>query len=278
MILTVLMDVAVVAFLFGMAYRFLRIAAMPVHARWELYPVPAGLAGKIRMMLSEIIFLEGVRRHQRSLWVWSWLFHVSLYLLIAIGGLSLAASISLRVREAAASLISTASVVAFSFGIAGSGGLIVLRMASPRFRPLTALADLINLALLLALFLSGLLHVLIEPAAAIVMVEQAGSLLGLAPPPVLHPLAVLHLCLIALFIAYMPFTHMAHMVLKYFTFHSVRWDDRSVREDPQSAGRMAGYLAYPVSWSAPHIRGGETGASWANVVSGNFKERKVEKD
>jgi hypothetical protein len=88
----------------------------------------------------------------------------------------------------------------------------------------------------------------------------------------------LHLCLIALFISYMPFTQMAHMVLKYFTYHSVRWDDRSAREAPENADRMARYLAYPVSWSAPHIQGGKTGAPWADIVSSkDLKEQKVER-
>jgi hypothetical protein len=110
------------------------------------------------------------------------------------------------------------------------------------------------------------------------IIEQAGALLGINQPPMLHPLAILHLCLIALFIAYMPFTHMAHMVLKYFTYHSVRWDDRSAREVPQSAGRMAEYLAYPVKWSALHIQDGKTGVRWADKIVQSQKERKSERD
>ena len=77
----------------------------------------------------------------------------------------------------------------------------------------------------------------------------------------------------------MPYTQMAHMVLKYFTYHSVRWDDRPVSEAPENADRMAAYLAYPVGWSAPHIQGGKTSARWADVVAvqGHPKEQKVEK-
>jgi hypothetical protein len=94
----------------------------------------------------------------------------------------------------------------------------------------------------------------------------------------LHPLAIVHLSLIALFMAYMPFTHMAHMVLKYFTYHSVRWDDRSVQKIPRSTDRMAEYLAYPVKWSALHIQDGKTGPRWADKISKDQKERKSERD
>ncbi len=278
MILPVLIYIAVFVFLVGIIGRIARIAAMPTHVRWELYPIPGGAAGKIRTMLAEIFLLEGVRRHHRALWIWSWIFHLSLYLLVAVAALSLAASFSLRAKEAVAPLLSAASLAAFALGMAGAGGLAVRRRTSAKLRSITSPADLFNLVLLFALFLTGFFYVLTDPASAIVMIDQAGSLVGLGRAPMLHPLAYLHLCLVALFIAYMPFTHMAHMVLKYFTYHSVRWDDKSIQDDPQSADRLAGYLNYPVDWAAPHIQSGKTGAHWADVVSTNSKERKIERD
>ncbi len=278
MILPVLLYLAVFVFLVGILGRIARIAAMPAHVRWELYPIPDGAAGKIRTMLVEIFLLEGVRRHHRALWIWSWLFHLALYLLIAVAALSLAASFSLRAKEAIAPLLFAVSFAAFALGIAGAGGLAVLRLISARVRSITSPADLFNLVLLFALFGAGFIYVLIDPASEIVMINQAGSLVGLGPAPILHPLAYLHLCLMALFIAYMPFTHMAHMVLKYFTFHSVRWDDKSIREIPQHADRIARYLNYPVKWAAPHIQDGKTGTRWADVVSPHSKERNIERD
>jgi nitrate reductase gamma subunit len=278
MILPVLIYIAVFAFLVGIIGRIARIAAMPTHVRWELYPIPDGAAGKIRTMLAEIFLLEGVRKHHRALWIWSWIFHLSLYLLIAVAALSLAASFSLRAKEAIAPLLSAASPAAFALGIAGTGGLAVRRLTSAKLRYISSPADLFNLVLLFALFLAGFIYVLIDRASAIVMIDQAGSLVGRSQAPILHPLAYLHLCLMALFIAYMPFTHMAHMVLKYFTYHSVRWDDKSIQEIPQRSDRLAGYLNYPVNWAAPHIQRGKTGEHWADVVSTPSKERKIERN
>jgi nitrate reductase gamma subunit len=240
--------------------------------------MPESSAARIHTMLTEIILLEGIRKHHPALWIWSWPFHLSLYLLVAIAGLSLAASLSSGARDSFASVITVASFVTFALGVVGSGGLMARRLTSSKLRPLTSFFDLFNLTLLFALFLSGFIFVLIESAAAMLIIEQAGALLGINQPPMLHPLAILHLCLIALFIAYMPFTHMAHMVLKYFTYHSVRWDDRSAREVPQSAGRMAEYLAYPVKWSALHIQDGKTGVRWADKIVQSQKERKSERD
>jgi hypothetical protein len=82
-----------------------------------------------------------------------------------------------------------------------------------------------------------------------------------------------HLCLLALFIAYFPFTAMAHAMLKYFTYHWIRWDDRPAARTPEVSDRMRRYLAYPVHWSAPHIRS-ELGANWAETLMTDHKERR----
>jgi len=96
----------------GVLARIIRIISMPLHLRWELYPVPheRGRAryGGSRMeevnwwtkqhhpdhltelgtMLQEILLLKGVWEHNRSLWFGSFALHFGLYLLI--GNLALA--------------------------------------------------------------------------------------------------------------------------------------------------------------------------------------------
>jgi nitrate reductase gamma subunit len=278
MILTVITHAALLVFLIGITMRIWRIATMPIHVRWELYPIPHGMVEKTFYMVSEVLRLEGVRKNNRALWLWSWLFHVSLYLLIGLACLAFAASFSGSARDSITSLILILSLAAFACGILGTCGLIVMRLVNSRLRPMTSFGDLLNLALLLAIFLSGLAHALLQPSAANSIVAQAGSFLWLNPAPPLHPLAFVHLCLISLFVSYMPFTRMAHMVLKYFTYHSVRWDDRAAGETPGHLERMRNYLAYPVRWSAPHIQSEKARASWADVVASNgIKEKKVER-
>jgi len=264
-------------FALGIAVRVLRIASMPVHLRWELYPLPGSALEKIRVMASEILLLRGVHAHHRALWIWSWLFHLSLYLLIVATGLSLVAALFRSVREGLTSGIAILSVLAFAGGTVGAAALIVMRFASRRMRPFASFAAFFNLGLLFAIFASGLAHAFVQPDAARVMVEQGGSLLALNPAPHLHPVAVAHLCLGAFFIAYLPFTQMAHGVLKYFTYHWVRWDDRSADQMPGHADRMKRYLAFPVSWSAAHIREGSTKPSWTEAVSGKDPHRSIDR-
>jgi nitrate reductase gamma subunit len=265
MIVTFILRIGFLFSILGIAVRIWRIAAMPVHVRWELYPVPAGGVERTRVMLSEVLWLKGVYEQHRPLWLWSWLFHSSLYLLIAVAGLSLLAALSTAAQGFIASCIAVLSVIAFACGTVGTAALILMRLLSARMRSFTSFAALFNLALLLSIFLSGLAFVFTHPAFAHSMIAQSGSLFGLNPAPSLHPVAAVHLCLMAFFIAYFPFTQMAHGALKYFMYHSVRWDDRPTEQIPKYADEMKRYLAFPVSWSGPHIRSGK--ANWSEVVS-----------
>lgn len=68
--------------------------------------------------------------------------------------------------------------------------------------------------------------------------------------------------------AYIPFTHMSHFIGKYFTWHSVRWDD--ARNDRGSAmeAKIAASLNYRPTWAAPHL-GADGKKSWAEVATSN---------
>ena len=95
-------------FLIATGYRIYRQITMPVHVRWEIYPVQHETAAKvayggsymeeldwwekkrersllreIRYMAPEILFLRGLWKENRGLWWVSFPFHFGLYLMIA---------------------------------------------------------------------------------------------------------------------------------------------------------------------------------------------------
>jgi nitrate reductase gamma subunit len=274
MSLTTILYGALLLFLTGTAIRIYRIAAMPMHVRWELYPMPEGMLNKTRYLLSEVFLLRGVYEHHRLLWTGSWLFHMSLYLLIGSTFLSFVAALLPSIRNNIPSFIFILSFAAYTGGTLGTGALIAMRLSHTRMRPYTSFGAIFNLALLFAIFVSGLVHILIQPATARIMIEQSGSLLQMNPEPALQPAATAHLGLIAFFIAYFPFTQMIHAAMKYFTFHSVRWDDRTADQIPEHADLLKRHLAFPMSWSAAHIKNGEIKSSWAEVITGKNIDKK----
>jgi nitrate reductase gamma subunit len=273
MAMTTALYTATILFLAGIAVRVFRMFIMPVHVRWELYPIPSGFVRQTGFMLSEILLFKGLFDHNRSLWIGSWLFHIALYLLTALAGISLAASSITAVRGILTSMIAILAPFAFIIGTAGVGILILMRLGNRKLRPFTTAADLANLSLLFVLFGSGLIHTWIQPDAPSIMVMQAGALLRTNPAPLLPPAAWVHLCCIALFIAYFPFTSMAHSFMKYFTYHAVRWDERPASLVTGFPDRLKKYLAFPVSWSARHVHKGNHNVRWIDVVQEERPDR-----
>ena len=233
-------------FLAGSIFRAVKYARTPIPLRWELYPIPSGAAGQIRYTLAEILLLRGVWEHNRKLWFRTYPFHLGIYL-CALAVASLAAG-----GERFAGAAALAGLVLL---LAGAGALLAARLSDPALKPYTSPADLFHLAWFIAAAGVPLAAFFFEGAAP-ASVWRAVLTFHSAPP-----LASAGVALAAVLMAYIPFTHMAHFVVKYFAYHKVRWDDH-----PAPAG--AAQLLYTPHWSAPHVGAGE-GKTWAEVASAN---------
>ena len=272
-----LLIAAFVIFIAGNLYRVLRMLRMPAHLRWDLYPIPKGPRerqlyggsyfeetdwwtkseersrfGELHFMLQEVLILRGVWENFRALWPWSLLLHWGLYAYIV-------ATVAALFSMTFAPMI---YVVAALFGASGAVGLIVVRSVHPRLRPFTTRGTLFNTALLGAMF------------ATIAPTSLGGFVSGLIQgnTGASHPAKlVAHVCLVAFFFAYFPFTHMTHAYMKFFTWHDVRWDDKPSIFDARSARKLTANVARTTSWSAAHVA--STGPrTWADVVSSNSAE------
>jgi nitrate reductase gamma subunit len=246
LLLSSLAYLAGAVFLAGSVFRAAKYARTPVPLRWELYPIPPGAAGQIRYTLAEILLLRGVWEHNRKLWFRTYPFHMGIYLCIAAVA-SLPAGVA-WVSEAAA----LAGLVLL---LAGSCGLLAARLFDATLKPYTSPADVFHLGWF---------------AAAAGVPLAAWALEGAAPAAVWRAVAAFHpvppiagvgVALAALLAAYIPFTHMAHFVVKYFAYHKVRWDDHP-------APAVGAQLLTTPHWSAAHIGAGG-GKTWADVATAN---------
>lgn len=297
---------AALTFFAASAARAVMYARRPLHLRWEIYPVPHEepgraahggsyfeesewwispprfrLVGELRAMAQEILLLKGLREANRPLWYRSYPFHAGLYLMAVAGALvvllALSRTVGSELPGRATALAAGAAAVAGLSGLVLSlGGAIALlhrRATDPALRAYSARADYFNLAFfILALTLTGVGY-LARPAGSPGALAIALGLLSWDETlPVFAPFAAGILCS-ALLLAYIPFTHMAHFVAKYFTYHAVRWDDAPMRGHPAIAARLAEQLAYRTTWSAPHVAGGEERA-WTEVAVSNPTEAK----
>jgi len=293
---------AALVFVVACVVRAVYYSRMPLHLRWELYPVPHeesarvkhggsyfevtnwwekprhfNWIGELKAMLPEMLFQKALWEFNRSLWVLSFPFHFGLYLLIGatglLGGRALltlwapslvAGDFGMVLRYVDAGVFAAGVVLA----MLGALSLLARRLTDAKLQTYTTAGDLFNLLFFVATLGCLAAGYLILPANAPHAVDLVSGMLtfdaGLHVPPVLAT----GLILSALLTAYIPMTHMSHFIAKYFTYHSVRWDDRPNLRGSDLAKRVAEYLTYRPRWSAPHV-GADGVRTWAEIATTN---------
>jgi nitrate reductase gamma subunit len=289
-------------FLVACVFRVLQYSRTPLHLRWELYPVPHeepgraahggsyfetaewwthkshfSLWGELKVLLPEVLFLKGLWEFNRKLWFRSFPFHFGLYLLImavallALGGfLSIWApvlmtglfGISLRL------LYEIAGTSGLLLSMLGALGLLLRRLTDPQLKIYTTPGDIFNLLFFIVSFGVFSAGCLSRSDSASDMLALSKGLLTLDARLEIPSLLAVGWLLIGVLVAYVPMTHMSHFIAKYFTYHSVRWDDAINRRGGSIEARLAECLAYRPTWAAPHMRA-DGKKNWAEVVTIN---------
>ena len=289
-------------FLAGCIRRILVYSRTPLHLRWELYPLPhehpyraayggsyfetqewwrqpqvANRRGEWRVMIEEILFLKSLREFNRRLWLPSFLFHFGLYLAIAAvtcAALAMACgflSFGTRFSEFAHVLTPTimfAGAIGAVLIVAGACWLLIRRTTDQALKNSTHAGDIFNLLFFIAvctLLIGG--YLLRAPDAAS-LGEFARGAVHFDRSVTIGPVFGAGLILASILVAYIPFTHMAHFIAKYFTWHAVRWDDRRNERGSDLEGQVAAALGYKPAWSAPHV-GADGQRTWAEIATNN---------
>jgi len=174
------------------AYLIYRQITLPVHVRWELYPVQHETAARVayggsyleeinwwektyerslfnelRYMLPEILFLKGLWKENKTLWWVSFPFHFGLYLMIATFGLLLVHALVTLWNDyptasggAIKSLLDILIVVTgwtgLILGNIGSLGLLYKRCTDLELRNYSSFSDYFNVLSIFLFFFSAL--------------------------------------------------------------------------------------------------------------------------
>lgn len=292
-VLHILAYAAAAVFVIVVAIRTIRLATTPTHLRWELYPVAhekgkvsyggsyleekdwwtkprkKSMLGELKVMIPEILLLKGVWEHHRSMWLWSFPMHFGLYLVIGCAVLVVISAFTGTQTGIGATLSQAGWVVGllgYILGTLGAFGLFFYRMFSPKTRGFTPISAYFNLIFLFVLFASGLyLFVTVtNPIGGLAAFCHGFLTFSSGPAPA--GAAAIHLTVALLFMLYLPFTHMTHFIAKYFTYHSVRWNDEPNLPGSKLEAAIQRQLKYPVSWSAPHLKA-DGKKSWADIAT-----------
>ncbi len=297
----------VAVFVVAVLARIRMFSKMPMHLRWELYPVPhekeraqhggsyleepewwkkprhVSKSAEMTAMGREIVFLEALHEHNRKMWWRSFPFHFGLYLtftatvLMALGAALAHFAGGSWSAVAGAWQILIALVAAIGAGLVflGALGLLQRRLTDPDLADFTTAADVGNLLFFIVTFGFALVtFVAFDPrfvlASEFVHNLLAGHLVPVASGAAGAMVAVTA-CLLATLTAYIPLTHMAHFVAKYFAYHSVRWNDEPNLPGGPREKLILANLTQKVSWAAPHIQGGGE-KSWVDLATEDFSQ------
>lgn len=298
----------VAVFLIASGYRIFRLSSLPIHVRWEVYPVQHENSSRVtyggsymeelnwwekkykrylfrelKYMVMEILFIRGLFKENKSLWLVSFPFHFGLYLMIATFVLLILHAILILFASGGIfiNLLGICIIIVgwsgMVLGNIGSIGILYRRLSDPELRNYSSFSDYFNIAFIFLFFLSALITCLIgdpflEGAKAYTfgLLTGGGSLNGyIVGQSFTGETAIVSASLLA---AYIPLTHMSHMFMKYFLYHQVKWDDTpNLKGGPIEAAVMKNLKLKP-TWKAKHVEAdGEK--SWLDIASSTPKEK-----
>lgn len=304
--------VTVVIFVFAVIARFIMWSRLPLHVRWELYPVAhegkrasyggsyledtawwkkpreSSLWGELKVMVPEIVFLVALYEHNRNMWYRSFPFHFGIYLVagatfvMVFCGILGAASPDIMAGGFGNFLVRLAVTLAGSglgLGMIGALGLLHRRLTAPDLKDFTNPADIFNLVFFVIAFGFALGHVaaLDRDLSRSMLFVQNLLTFNLAPlSGDMVWVTALSITLLGVLLAYIPLTHMSHFVGKYFAYHAIRWNDEPNLRGGKYESKIHKVLNQPVSWAAHHINA-DGKKNWVDLATEEVKPEEKKK-
>lgn len=280
--------------------KVVKIARMPLHLRWELYPVvhekgykyggsyfeqlewwnkpsQKSAARSIIFKIRDYITFPGYFQRNRGYWLGLYPWHIGFYAIVAFHVFSFIGALVILTSDIAISAESAnvwgmaiyyltliVAVGSFILGSIGSIVLLVKRLTDKGLKNYATASNYFNYAFFLVVFLSGLVTWYFADPTLSAYREFWKSLITFKYHTV-EPLVYTHIMLFSLFLVYLPFTRSTHYITKIFAFFGVFWDDAPILKNRQMQMRIKETLNKPVTWSASHIQQGKT---WAEIAEG----------
>tara|TARA_Y100001934_G_scaffold282041_1_gene394094 strand:+ start:1617 stop:2366 length:750 start_codon:yes stop_codon:yes gene_type:complete len=222
---------ATVVFLVGVGARIARYARIPAPLVIPTTPAPTTHAGVCARMFREVVFFESLFKGSKWSWLFGWLFHFGMLIVIAQ-----------HLRYFTQPVWSWVMLIQWigsyaSFAMfVGLGGLWARRVLVDRIRYISAPSDHLMLALLLAITGSGLLMKHVAHTDIVLLKAFALGLITLSWQPLPNDLVLLaHLSLVIILMLIFPFSKLLHAPGVFFS------PTRNMRDNPREHRHVASW-------------------------------------
>ncbi len=273
--------------------KIVKYLKLPIHLRWELYPVIHEDAyhyggscfentnwwekpRKIRnikgflWLLKDYFTLHDYLKQNLFYWLglYPWhigfIFIITFHILCFFGALFMVSGISIshNSQDILGIIIYYAilftGVLSFISGAIGSIIILINRVIDKNLKTYASPLQFLTYIFTLIVFLSGLYSwYYVDPK----LEEYREFWVGLLTFNFIgvETATMVHIILFDLFLIYLPFTRSLHYITRFFAFFLIRWDDKPNIRGGDMEKRIEGQFENRINWSGPHII---TGKSW----------------
>jgi len=225
--------VATVIFLGGVIYKIYQYAKTPAPLKIPTTPAPTTKSGVVARMAKEVVLFESLFKSNKWLWIFGWMFHVGLALVLLRHFRYFQEPVWTWVA-----LIQPIGMYAGFAMVAGLAGLWARRIFVERIRYITNPSDHLMLALLVAIGLSGLgMKFVAHTDIVAVKAFMLGLLRFDIQPLPSDPALLIHLALVAVLMIVFPISKLLHAPGVFFS------PTRNQVDNPRESRHLAPWAA-----------------------------------
>ena len=229
----VLFYVATGVFVLGLAFKIRQYARTPAPLKIAVTPAPLTSAGVGWRLTREVVFFESLFRSSKWTWIFGWMFHAALLLVVLRHVRYFQDPVWLLI-----SLVQPFGTYAGFAMVAGLAGLWARRFLVDRVRYISTPSDHLMLALLIAIGLTGLgMRFVAHTDIVAVKAFMLGLMrLDIQPLPA-DPVLLVHLGLVALLMIIFPISKLLHAPGLFFS------PTRNQTDNPREARHLAAWAS-----------------------------------
>lgn len=297
--------VALVIAVVAIVVKAYKYASMPIHLRWELYPVPKegdkvahggsfyedldwwtkkrpnSLVSEVMAMVPEMLFIKVLYENNRKLWYRSFPFHFGLYILIGTMGLVVFQGLLgvtglkfplpiLQLLTGFTALLGTLGLILATIGAAA---LLHRRLTDEDLIDFTAPRDIFNLVAFLAALVSAWIGIVFSQNGMMNLQMYVYNLLTFNLTAEVGGIWFgISMLLFSFLILYVPLTHMSHFITKFFMWDKVRWDDEPNMRGSVIEQKIMTNVGYPVSWAGKHLNA-DGKKNWVDIATEDMAQK-----
>ena len=205
--------VATLVLVLGLARKIAQYAKTPAPLKIPTTPAPVTQTGVVMRLFREVVFFESLFKSTKWTWIFSWMFHMGLFLVLLRHVRYFIDPVWLPIE-----LIQPFGKYAAFAMVAGLAGLLVRRIFVDRVRYISAPSDYLWLLLLIVIGMSGAMMTFVVHTDVVAVKRFFTGIwtLTIGELP-MDPILLLHLALVAVLMILLPFSKLLHIPGVFFS-------------------------------------------------------------